>query len=525
MFITKKIVNSLKYFGLSGLILLSVIACERDFENIGIGLVDNNQFTTKDTIFEVIAYTKNIDSSRVDGIPQYLLGVYKDDNFGFIKTIFATQLGLPASDDFGDNVAIDAVVLDIPYYVTDTSTTGIPDFKLDSIIGDQSIEYNLSVYESGTFFNNLDPLDPTKTKRYYSNEDYITRELLYSNMFKPNKNDTVLYVDRRFIDSDPTTVDDIDTIKKSPLLPSIKIPLDTVFFRNNFVNQQSSGVFDSFDNFIDHFRGLIIKAEGTDGSLMALAMSDATVTIYYTNTILTSEALTNTDLNGDGDTDDTEVPIRTKQTKTFPIFGIRANKFDRDYSQSSVGINSRFDFPDMVNGEDKLYVQGASGSMSVIELFRGIDLDEIRNKNWLINEANLTFYPDESSSNNIPEKLFLYRFDKNSQILDVFSEAQINGIGGDLERDETSNSPIKYTFRITDYISEVLKSEDPLTLERIGLKVFHSTDPPNFLTANDTIVKDFSWIAKGVVLKGNKQINPNDPERLKLEIFYTINNE
>ena len=528
MFMTKKIVNSLKYIGLSSLILLSVIACERDFENIGIGLVDNNEFTTKDTVFEVIAYNKNIDSSRVDGVPQYLLGVYKDDNFGFIKTTFISQLGLSGSTSFGDNVSIDAVILDIPYYVTDTSTTGIPDFKLDSIIGDQSKEYNLSIYESGTFLNSLDPLDPTKIKRYYSNEDYSVQELLYSSLFKPNRNDTVLYVNRRFIDSDPTTVDDIDTIKKSPLLPSIKIPLDTLFFRNNFINQENTGVFDTFDNFINHFRGIVIEADGTDGSLMALAMSNATITIYYTNTVLTSESLINVDLNGDGDTDDTDVPVRTKEEMAFPIFGIRSNQYKRDYSQSLVNINNLFDFPNTTNGEEKLYVQGASGSMSVIELFKGIDLDEIRNKNWLINEANVILYWDESSSTNVPEKLLLYRFDENSQILDVFSEAQINGIGGDLERDEDTNKPIKYKFRITDYISEVLKSEEPIALERFGLKVFHLTDNPNFLLGiTDTIIKDFSWIAKGVVLKGNNidEMNSDYAKRLKLEIFYTINNE
>ena len=57
---------------------------------------------------------------------------------------------------------------------------------------------------------------------------------------------------------------------------------------------------------------------------------------------------------------------------------------------------------------------------------------------------------------------------------------------------------------------------------RLGIKVYHSTDLP--LALNDTIVKDFSWIAKGVVLKGNNR-DLTDNEKLKLEIFYTINNE
>jgi len=529
MFMTKTIVNSVKYIGLFSLVLLSVIACEKDFENIGVGLVDNNEFTVKDTIFEAISYNKNVDSSRVDGIPEYLLGIFKDDNFGYIKTVFISQLGLPSSTDFGDNVSFDAVILDIPYYATieEDNSDGKPNFKLDSILGNQETEYNLSVYETGTFLNALEPLDPTKNKKYYSNETYNEKTLLHSQLFNPNRNDTVLYVKRRFLDDDSNTVDDIDTIKAENSIPSIKMSLDTAFFRNNFVNQQTSGVFDSSDNFRNYFRGIIIKAEenlNKDGSLMALQMSNANVRIYYTNTVFTDE--TDTDLNNDGDTDDTDVPVRTKQTMIFPLNGIRANQYNRDYTESLENINERFVSPDLINGEDKLFIQGASGSMGVIELLLNeATINEIRDKNWLINEANITLYLDDSfDQEKAPDQLLLYNYDDNSQILDVITEAQVNGIGGFLERDE-DNKPIKYKFRITDYISEVLKGEDSKGLMKFGLKVFHPTDVPLALT--DTIIDDFSWIAKGVILKGNKlPETANDyDERLKLEIFYTINND
>ncbi len=527
---TKKIVNSVKYFGLFGLILLSVIACERDFENIGVGLVDNNQFSTKSDTFEVIAYNKNVDTSRVDGIPQYILGVYNDDSFGRIQTSFVSQLGLPASTDFGDNVSIDAVVLDIPYYVTDTSSiVGSSDFKLDSIIGDQEVQYLLSVYESGTFLNTLDPLDPTKGKKYYSTERYERGTTLHSKLFNPDRLDTVLFVQRRFLDNDINTFD-TDTIIAEFVRPSIKLALDTTFFRHRFVNQQSSGVFDSFDNFIDYFRGIIIEAKenNTDGgSLMTLNMSDAAITIYYTNTILTTE--TGIDLNDNDTTDDVDVPIRTKQTMVFPLGGIRASEYDRDYSRSTVGINSRFISPDVINGEDKLYIQGAEGSMAVIDLSKELSLEklnQIRDENWLINEANLVFYVDGTNKDSVPNQLQLYNFDDNSQILDVFTQAQIGGIGGFLERG-SDNKPLKYKFRITDYISEVLKSDDPRKLVKFGLKVFHVSDIPNFQILTDTLNKDFSWIAKGVVLRGNHllEADENYGERLKLEIFYTINND
>lgn len=519
---TIQIVNSLKYVGLLALILFSVIACEKDFENIGVGLVDNNQFTTKDTVFEVTSYNLNVESSRVDDLPQYLLGVYKDDRFGYIKTSFISQLSLPFSTFYGNNVAIDAVILDIPYYATrDTNNLGgTPNFKLDSILGNQNVEYNLSVYESVTFLNSLDPLNPAKTKKYYSNETFEKGALLYSGMFKPNRNDTVYYVNRRFLDDDINTIDDIDTIKRSDISPSIKIELDTVFFRNKFVNEQNSSVFETVENFRNYFRGIIIETDGADGSLMTLPMSEANITVYFTHDILTDE--NGTDLNGDGDTNDLQVPVSTKQNKIFPISGKKTSQYFRDYSNSQ--IESRILNPDMNNGDDKLFIQGAAGSNAIIELFKGISADqlnEIRSKNWLINEARLTLYLDETSSNDVPEQLYLYNYNYNSQLLDVLSEGIQNGIGGILKRDD-DNNPEYYKFNITDYISEVLKINESKAPSLLGLKVYHSSDLP--LAINDTILKDYSWIAKGAILKGNN-LPLTDEKRLKLEIFYTIDNE
>ena len=510
--------SSLKNIALFALILLSSIACEKDFEDVGVGLVDNNLFSTKDTIFEIIAYNSNTTISRVDGIPQYLLGVYKDDNFGKLNAAFVSQLGLPSKIAFGDNVSIDTIILDIPYYVTrlNNNSNGTPNFKLDSIQGNVDLEYTLSVHELGTFLNALDPQDPTKRKKYYSNGVYTKKALLYSGQFKPNENDTVLYIKRSFFDDEKS----IDTIKKNDLIPSIKIPLDSTFFRTNFINKESSEAFTSQNNFIDFFRGIYIDANGVDGSLMTLAMSDATVTIYYTNTVLKDE--TEVDLNGDGDLDDKDVPVRTKQQKVFTINGIRANQYIRDYSGTP--IEDQLSNTDPINGDTKLFLQGAAGSESILKLFNGIDLSELRNKNWLINEANITLYIDETSGSNVPAKLLLYNYNNKSQLLDVYSEARVNGIGGGLERNsDEGNKAIKYKFRITDYITEVLKSESPRKLDKMAIKVFHPTDAPNFIALNDTIIKDFSWISKGVVLKGNK-LESSDKERLKLEIFYTEQN-
>ncbi len=525
-----KIVSSLKYIAVFTLVLFSSIACERDFEDVGVGLVDNNLFKTKDTTFEITAYHQNITASRVDySTTQYLIGKYMDANFGEIKGSFVSQLGLPGSTDaalkFGDNISIDTIILEIPYYSTkkEKNSDGTPNFKLDSIQGDQDVSFILSVHELGTFLNTLNPEDPTKKKIYYSNETYTKKALLYSGLFKPNPNDTVLYVKRSFFKDDES----IDTIKQENLSPSIKIPLDTTFFRNQFIDNQDADAFTSSSKFIDYFRGIYIDANGNNGSLMTLAMSNAKVFIYYTNTELKDEKDADKDLNGDGDKDDTNVVVRTKETKEYPLSGIKASKYERDYANTPIQNYISNDNTLTLGDEKKVYIQGAAGSIAILELFNDANFEAIKQENWLINEANITLYVDETSGTNVPEKLLLYNYDNNSQLLDVYAEAQINGIGGAIERND-DNAPIEYKFRITNYINKVLKSDDPeKELSRIGLKVLNASDIPDFNTLIDTLITDFSWKAKGVVLKGNnlpKIENDEDPTRLKLEIFYTINN-
>ena len=511
-----KIVSSIKYSALIVFCFGLVVACEQDFENVGVDLINNNVFNTKDSVFSVKTYSQNVPVSRVDGIPQYLLGVYDDPVFGLVKSSFYGQLQRGSISSFGENVSIDAVVLNIPYYATaeDDNDDGSPNFKLDSIVGDQTIPFNLSIYELNTYLNSLNPLDPTKRKAYFSNDAYSKGDLIYSGDFVPNRNDTVLYVERRFIDSDPLTVDDRDTIKAENSVPSVKIALDTTYFRNKFINAPD-GKLETNEEFINYFRGLAIESNGTNGSLMSLAMSNGAVDVYYTNTTLTDE--TSTDLNGDGDTDDTDVPVRTKRNISFPLSGLRTNNYLRDYTTSTVNISDKLDNPNTLTGEEKIYVQGASGSNGIIELFEGMDFNAIRDANWLINEASLTLYVDESSGDNVPERLFLYKEDYNSQIIDVFSG--YTGIGGNLIRDEDNdNKPVKYEFSITDYFSELIASNENVGIKKFALKVYHNTDQPTSVI--DTLVRNFSWTPKGVVLKGN--LPETESERLQLKVFYTV---
>ncbi|SNR53304.1 DUF4270 domain-containing protein [Lutibacter flavus] len=510
---TTKVVSALKYFGMFSLVFFTIISCEKEIENIGVNLVDNNNFDTNVLISEVISTNENIEKVPANILSQYLLGVYSDDEFGELKASIVSQLGITTygetyASGYGENTAIDSVIISIPYQSTketETFSDGKPKFSIDSVFGNSDVEFQLDIFELKTFLNSLDPEDPSKDMVYYSDKEFQKGDTpFFSNSFKVNPNDTVSYI-KRYL-NDGITVYDVDTIKADNVSPSINIPLNEALIHQIFIENAGNSDFLNYDNFFHYFRGFYIEATkiSTEQShLVSLNMFGAKMSIYYS---MNEDEGSEEDLNENGTNG--EQGVRTKHVYSFPFGNIKSNVFKRDYS------NSHF------SGEDRLYVQGAAGSLSVLELFSNEDISEIRNNNLLITDANLTFYVDQNASTNeIPEQLFIYNYDENLQLTDMLTEG-IAAVGGNLERDDDGN-PYKYVFKITDYISELLKSYEPLDLVKLGLKVYNPTDSPTSLA--DTAVKNFSWTPKGVVLFNNN-VSAGD-KRVKLEISYSnLNN-
>ena len=535
-----KNVTIFKSIGLGLVLLFGVVSCEKDFEDIAIDLIENKSFSVGVDTINIVAYNNNIFSSRVDNNdvrnkPLSLLGVYQDKDFGYIKSAWISQLSLPiAGVNFGDNAIIDEVIVDLPYFSTrdgnqdaidpitgevinddDGNPIQVPNFTLDSIYGNKEQAYNLSVYELGTFLNTLDPQNPAKSMEYYSDKDYDIKDQLFSNDFLKNRNDTVFYVERRYLDGDPSTVDDIDTIKAEDLSPSIKLILDSDFFKNRFVDHQDSSDFENNSNFSHYFRGLYIDANGSDGSIMNLSAAKANMTIYYTNDIIKDEGA-DEDLNDNGIKGEKDVAVRTKQSMMFRFSGVRTGKYVRDYNVPE--IREALDNPNLTLGEKKLYIHGAAGSETIINIFPDLnDLDDLKSKEWLINEANLTIYLD-GNQKEVPTKLFLYNYDYKSKIKDQYSFNFGPEIFGGLLEYDSEGEPEKYKFRITKYIMDLIEREDLQESPKLALRNFVGSDgfDPQVV---DTLTRDYNWIPKGVILKGN--LPESDKKRIKLEIYYS----
>jgi hypothetical protein len=505
-----KVVNALKYLGLFSIVFFTIISCEKEIESIGVNLVDNNNFSTDKQITDVTTANKNITKVPSSGVSQYLLGVYSDNEFGTLKASIVSQLALPTTGtayNYGTNYGIDSVLMFIPYQSTksaDKYTDGKPKFSIDSVFGDTNIEFKLGIYELKTYLNTLDPIDPSKPAIYYSDKEFQKGDApFYSGNFKVNPNDTVAYIKRYMPNG--TTIYKTDTIKATDKSPSIKIPLNKNLVKQIFVNNAAGAEFQSLDNFQRYFRGFYIEAEvltSNKSHLVSLAMVNARVVIYYSKD--ENEGAT-VDLNGNKIYG--EQGVRTKHNFEFAFGAIKSNVLKRDVAPHQ-------------SGEDRLYVQGAAGSMATIDLFKNENINDLQKNNWLINDASLMFYVDQNAASNIaPEQLFIYNYDDNEQITDVMTEGLV-AVGGLLEKD-ANGKPYRYVFKITDYISKLLKSDEPLDLVKIGLKVYNPSDTP--LAIDDVKIRDYSWTPKGVVLYGQ---NPSfGDKRVKLEISYTkLNN-
>jgi hypothetical protein len=154
-------------------------------------------------------------------------------------------------------------------------------------------------------------------------------------------------------------------------------------------------------------------------------------------------------------------------------------------------------------------------------LFSPETLEQLRNENLLINEANLKIYVDNNQNAELPNRLFLYNYDDNSTLTDYRVDGLSGIYGGILEYDENGD-PEGYKFRITFYIADVLDATNPQKLSKLALRNFLTTDIV-LVGLLDTIVKDFNWIPKGVVLKGN--LPEIDNKRMQLELYYSKSKE
>jgi len=528
-----------------GLSILFLASCDKDFNELGSEIVGNNNYSLNKEAIDVVAYNQNIGVYRTSNLPINSLGTYTNPIFGKTTANFVTQVQLvtnsPKFYRTASNIIIDSVYLYVPYFSSVESTdatSGDTTYKLskDSIFGDKEID--LKVYESNYYLRDNDPATGFQQPQYYYNNQQNEIEATLD-LSAP------LNIDNRNIQDSTATPDNSQNSKfvfsnkqiklyknigtpnvaiKERLAPGMLLSLNKGFFRQKIFNAPTGVLFNN-NAFVNYFRGLYFKVNNAtssvnQGSLAKLNFANGYIRIIYRD-----------------NTSDTDTAL-VRRIFDIKLGGNTVNLINNDWSNPVTSPNTTV-------GDDKLYLKGMGGSMTVIDLFAGTagaaKLQDIKDKNWLVNEANLTFTIDKdaliTTSGPAPEPNRIYLYDLNNKrpLIDYFADlttansSKYNKFiyGGIIQKD-ASDRGTTYKIKITNHIRNLILKDS--TNVKLGLVVTESINNPsnvNLFTpfANDGVITKFVPAMSvvnplGTILFGS---NPSVPlqKRLKLEVYYT----
>lgn len=559
---------------LSLFVIVSLVSCDKDFNEIGTDIVggDNNHYLgDKSTEYTVQAYNQKLGPVATNNLPINPLGIFSNPAFGTTTANFVTQLEIASAslNRTFNNVdptlyqtlpIVDSVILNIPYFsklkTTTTNSSGeiVKTYQLDSIYGTANSKFRLSIHESNYFLRNLDPETQfTEQQVFYNDNQGVENNItpgrlnnapLENTAFIKNadgRENEAFYFNKKEQITKTKNDDNEDVLARS--VPSMRLHLDNNFFLNKIINAPSGQLVNN-DVFKNYFRGLYFKVEslGNSNSLAMMNFAGGTVTVYY------REDSKVTDAQG--------VVTFNKVDKSF-VMNLTGNTISLQSNS-----NENADYITATNSTTEatsLYLKGGQGSMAVIDLFgpdtdgNGIadELEEIRTRGWLINEANLTFYIDKDKMQNSlsvePNRILLYDLNNKTTLIDyVYDQTTFPGYskqnkyvhGGyvldgnnkhlsqakDEDTEIVTKKGTKYKIRITDHIKNLIRNDS--TNVRLGLVVTETITNVGFTKLKtpigiiDKIPTMSALNPLGTVLYGSHS-SVADDKRLKLEIYYT----
>lgn len=531
--------NLSKLFSLS-LILSLFFACEKEFSELGSGIVGAPNIEIKTQSYPVKSYNKRITPFQSNGLPKNLLGYHKDPVFGPTTVHFLAQL-TPRNYNvnFGDNPVLDSVVLTIPYAVKKSDD----EYTIDSLYGEHPIK--LSIFKNNFLLRDFDPnSDLDENQRYFSDGSLSSSEQLNA----ADMEGQLLYTTSEFFPSNEEIIltevnDEGETETSATLTPSLRLKLDELsslpenFWEDLILEKEDSDELSSANNFYNYFRGLYFKVEAVDpdnGHLIQLdfASANAHVKLFYN--------YENTGSDGGTTTKYSTYDMAFSGNRV----SIYENDFDASILQSIANANEQ-------DGDERLYLKGGEGSMAVVELFSedesGNDFDdfitdfrensgdEILIKR-LVNEAYLEFYIDEAATGSDadhPNRIFVYDLNNNTPLVDYYLDNTVNTTTSDskythlvpvsTETDDQGTEHKKYKVRLTGHLNNIVTKDS--TNVKIGLLVSSNVGAADMTTLQQ-YDENVEFIPTGTILSPKSVIlhgsNSSDElKKVKLKVYYT----
>jgi hypothetical protein len=482
-----------------------------------------------ETVTEVILY-----------IP-YLRNNNSDSDLDGVANEFDIDPNDPESDSDGDGVSDNTERLGGTDPLNpDTDGDGIPDAEdtstlpnsfpirreLDSIYGNRDVPFTFKVERSTFYLRDLDPNSNfLQSQEYFSSQEFapsFVSDVLFEGPVQISDEQTLVFA----LDN-PDTEEDESLEVLEAIEPGIRIPLDVSFFQTNFIDMEGKSELVSNSNFKEYIRGLHLSVTPTSDDIMLLLdMRSANITITYEFDRIVNEEpekgvrnYTLSFISGQGNAPNQGNAVNTIITDAYPTE--ISNNID-------TGTNT-----------SRIYLKGGPGVYTEIKLFDENNgetiINDIKSRNWIINEANLVFYVDRDALDAAggitePLRLYMYNAETNNPVYNPANEYSVAdspfGIYLDYDAilEEESDLGIKYTIRITDHINNlILRDSVNATL---GLTITPDVRIQGVSTAvlSGNTEKDLPVASivtpLSTVLYGSATGVP-EQKKLKLEIFYT----
>jgi len=515
-------------------------SCDKDFNAIGDGLIGDDHFGLESEKYDVLAYNQEVTPVQSNGLTLNGLGIYDSTVFGTNTSNFVSQVSLDTyAPTIGELPEIESVVLSVSYlsHATAADPKGGNVYALDSIYGDPKGKIKLSVYESGvqmrsSYFDGGSQF----AQLYYTNQDSGTDDINFdASKIGARLNDSAdkSQNDEFFFDAaqkKDSTLADGSTTKYNVTYtsPEMRLDLNKAFFQEKILKAAASKL-SSATVFQDYFRGLYFKVEKSGSNPSNLALINfakagaAKITIKYkARTAITTD------------------PEATTEEKSLVInlSGAQASLYQDNKNPAYYNAVTN---PNTTTGDERLYLKGGQGSLAVIQLTGfAAKLDEIRTKNWLVNEANLIFSIDSDKMTGAyePKRVYLYDLDNNIPILDYSSDGSSSitsdplmtkvVYSGIINVDAATKRGTTYKIRLTSHIRNLIKDATVKNV-RLGLVVTGdiNTITSGKLKLKNAVISDAPRASVmsplGTILFGGN-IPSNDvnyAKRLQLQVYYT----
>ena len=531
--------------------ILTFASCDKDVNEVGANIVGENHFGfSSDVSSTILAYTQKTDEVDTSNLEFDQLGIFNSPTFGKTIASMATELTLekyPLVLPAGYTQMVTSVIVNVPYRSRLISESGVKEgervYALDSIIGDQSSKIKLSIFRSTKDIGGVFP-STSLNNRFFSNTLITTVGPRLNNSTETNQNDEFVFNAR----------ENRDFVKKIYSEPSLRLDLNNSF--GTEILALGTTALSTEANFKSVFKGLFFKVEqsGANAGCMALMdFNNATVTIEYKEALGTAE------------------PI----TKTLQLKAAGGNSVNVLEQINTSNYNTKLNNPNTTAGDDRLYIKGGNGSVAIINLFGNTnnvtfnrltkkieprvdndgndtpdELDYLKAKGWIINEANLIFTIDQAAMGSAiePNRILIYNANTKKPIADYIEDptidkrANYNKSIHDGIIQKVNGSGNKYRIRLTNYIRNLINKDSTncrlavAVCRNINLVTFSANKNASYLTnfqwsglpVRDRLIHTANFFPDssltsplGTVLYGSNVAAADNDKKLKLEIWYT----